>query len=401
MGHAKTEMMDAEERGWYEPDGHVCTDCVDDEYLKGVIRLHDGHTLCDYCGQLTIENSAAPVAVLMVPIARAVFHYFNDPTQAGVVYDGEWMATLTGTHDVLLRIRLGCHDQLFADIADAFVYTEWVRAADGQWLNSQPHEELSALWNRFVDTIKHEVRFFFQHTSVTQSATPWERDPQSILQTIADMVNDLDLLILITVNTLLFRVRERSEGATWEVNEDQMGAPPHENSRAGRMNPAGISYLYLALEQESALAEVLRCPPCVAVIAQFHTQRKLKVLDLTNLPELPSIFDDSKRKSREALLFLENFIAEISRPVRKDGCEHIDYVPSQVVCEFFAQIFKVTDDQHLDGIVYPSAVRPGGCNLVLFPTKRGYERSFDQVEFVKACEQSFTDWADFSAALNV
>jgi hypothetical protein len=51
MGLAKTEMMDAEERGWYEPEGHVCADCVEDEYLKDVIREHADQHQCDYCGR--------------------------------------------------------------------------------------------------------------------------------------------------------------------------------------------------------------------------------------------------------------------------------------------------------------------------------------------------------------
>ncbi len=401
MGLAKTEMMDAEERGWYEPDGHVCAYCVEDEYLKDVIREHADQRQCDYCGRQTEAYSAAPVAVLMEPIAHAVLYYFNDPTQAGVAYDGEWMATLVGTHEVLSTIRLECDDQLFEDIADAFVYTEWVRAAEGHWLTSHPHEELSALWDNFVDIIKHEVRFFFQHPSATKPTNPWVRDPQSILHAIEDLVKRLGLIKSLAINTSLLRVRARDEGADWEASADQMGAPFPDRARAGRMNPAGISYLYLAFEQETALAEVLSGPPCAAVIAQFQTQRELQILDLTNLPEEPSIFDEAKRDLRESLLFLENFIEEISQPVRKDGREHIDYVPSQVVCEYFALVFQVTADQHLDGIVYPSAVRPGGRNLVLFPTERGYKRRFDQVEYKVAWEQSFADWADFSAALNV
>jgi len=401
MGLAKTEMMDAEERGWYEPDGHVCAYCVEDEYLKDVIREHADQRQCDYCGRQTEAYSAAPVVVLMEPIAHAVLYYFNDPTQAGVAYDGEWMATLVGTHEVLSTIRLECDDQLFEDIADAFVYTEWVRAAEGHWLTSHPHEELSALWDNFVDIIKHEVRFFFQHPSATKPTNPWVRDPQSILHAIEDLVKRLGLIKSLAINTSLLRVRARDEGADWEASADQMGAPFPDRARAGRMNPAGISYLYLAFEQETALAEVLSGPPCAAVIAQFQTQRELQILDLTNLPEEPSIFDEAKRDLRESLLFLENFIEEISQPVRKDGREHIDYVPSQVVCEYFALVFQVTADQHLDGIVYPSAVRPGGRNLVLFPTERGYKRRFDQVEYKVAWEQSFADWADFSAALNV
>lgn len=401
MGRAKTEMMEDDERGWHEPDGHVCAECVEDEYLKDLIRQHANQRHCDYCGRQTRANSAAPVAVLMEPIASAVFRYFNDPTQAGVAYDGEWMASLTGTHDVLMTVQLWCHDQLFEDIADAFVYTEWVRAANGHWLTPHPHEELSAEWDSFVDIIKHEVRFFYQHPSATKPTKPWVRDPQSILHAIEVMVKQLGLITSIPINTSLLRVRARDDGAEWEVDADQMGAPPPERSRAGRMNPAGISYLYLAFEQETALAEVLSGPPCAAAIAQFQTQRDLRILDLTILPAEPSIFDEAHRDVRESLIFLESFVEEISKPVRKDGGEHISYVPSQVVCEYFALVFQVTADQNLDGIVYPSAVRPGGRNLVLFPTERGYKRCFDQVKFSGAWEQSFADWSEFSAALKV
>jgi hypothetical protein len=38
MGREKSRMMEAEERGWNEPDGYVCADCVDDAFLKDVIR---------------------------------------------------------------------------------------------------------------------------------------------------------------------------------------------------------------------------------------------------------------------------------------------------------------------------------------------------------------------------
>ena len=57
-------------------------------------------------------------------------------------------------------------------------------------------------------------------------------------------------------------------------------------------------------------------------------------------------------------------------PVRKDGMEHVEYVPSQVVCEFFAQVFGRKDDgRPVDGIAYRSAVVPDGQNVVLFPPK--------------------------------
>ena len=76
----------------------------------------------------------------------------------------------------------------------------------------------------------------------------------------------------------------------------------------------------------------------------------------------------------------------ITRPIAKDGSEHIEYVPSQVVSEYFALIFHLQDGKRLDGIKYTSSVRVGSHNLVLFPSERGSESIFDQVEFQQGWE---------------
>ena len=100
---------------------------------------------------------------------------------------------------------------------------------------------------------------------------------------------------------------------------------------------------------------------------------------------------------REGLLFLDRFVNDISQPVAKDGSEHVDYVPSQVICEYFALIYTVADSRRLDGLVYPSALLPGGRNLVLFPTERGQNAKFDSVGFSGATDVACTNWHDFAA----
>ena len=52
--------------------------------------------------------------------------------------------------------------------------------------------------------------------------------------------------------------------------------------------------------------------------------------------------------------------------------EHVEYVPSQVVCEFFAQVFNRSEErQRVNGIAYRSAVVPEGQNVILFPPEGG------------------------------
>lgn len=405
MGLVKQSWMEAQERGWNDPDEKfVCPVCVEDDYLKEIIRLNAETCQCDYCGAETDSPSAAPILCLMEPVASTVYYFYGEPAQVGVPWaEGAYVFdTFCTTADVLLSIDLECHDELFQDIENAFINDVWAEAAQGHWASSHPHEDLLDSWSRFVEIVKHEIRYFFQGVS---SAEPDDYesgryDPRYLLPAIGSFVEELELIRNVSAGTPLFRVRERFETDGWENDAGNLGAPPSNLARAGRMNPAGISYLYLALDKQTALAEVLGGPPCKAVIASFEASRDLRILDLSDLPPLPSIFDGNQRWERERLLFLRHFVKEISRPVRKDGHEHIDYVPSQVVSEYFAQVHRVSSNQRLDGIVYPSAVRPGGVNIVIFPRNNfRTEEKFDGVAFVSARENDFKDWSELASEI--
>ena len=92
-------------------------------------------------------------------------------------------------------------------------------------------------------------------------------------------------------------------------------------------------------------------------------------------------------------------MADICQPVQKDGREHINYVPSQVVSEYFAQVFKTPEGKMLDGIVYPSAVALGSVNLALFP-RSGNVPFAHAVRFVEGEEVALNSWAEFSKKIS-
>lgn len=104
----------------------------------------------------------------------------------------------------------------------------------------------------------------------------------------------------------------------------------------------------------------------VATIATFITSEGFKVLDLTQLPAFPSLFDEQRRHYREPLIFLRSFLKDFSKPIKKDGREHIEYVPTQVVTEYFRHIFRDEGGDSIKGIIYPSARKKNGRSCVLF-----------------------------------
>lgn len=399
MGQAKAEFIEVEERGWYALDTHVCADCVEDEFLKSLIKDSSDVDTCDYCRHQSGDAIAAPTEVIMKAIAAAVYYYFNDPTNAGVPWEGGASAIEPiETGDVLMSIGLDCHDDLFENIEKAFINEAWVPAAGGHWSSSHPHEELSSSWGSFVDAVKHKTRYFFTNL---KSEEPGEYPPAGILKKIGELVDKLALISRLPVGMRLYRVRERGNSESWELVAKEIGPPPCEKARAGRMNPAGISYLYLAQERETALAEVLSGPPCTAACAEFLVSSEVTVIDLCQIHTLPSIFDNDLRDVREGLLFIADFAETISEPVRKDGGEHVDYVPSQVVSEFFAKVLGDKLAKGIHGMVYPSAVQPGGRNVVLFPSGETREGFDSLVEYQSGELVTYSTWRDFTDAISL
>jgi hypothetical protein len=403
MGGAKREWEEAQDRGWYSSENFVCAECVDDPFLKALIQENVEHDTCDYCEQVG-KNIAAPMDILLECLADTLHYHFADPNNSGVSYvsaEGGWQANTVNTDEALLGINFSTEsEKLFDDVTDAFTEDTWVEATAGHWLRSPLNKVYMQSWQSFANTVKHESRYFFGSARVTTPDPdfddPADDSPPDILAELnklarASLVQKLDAGIT------FHRARLRAKGSAWPLDAAQLGAPPKECSSAGRMNPAGISYLYLAFDEATALAEVVDPAPADYAVGTFTTTRSLTVLNLADLPRVPSIFDPNQRDERELILFLRGFTRAISRPVKKDGREHVNYVPSQVVSEYFRLIYETHPASAdapagaLDGIVYQSAARPGSRNLVLFPTGSRYQHGFDQAAFVGAAVRRITN----------
>ncbi len=104
----------------------------------------------------------------------------------------------------------------------------------------------------------------------------------------------------------------------------------------------------------------------MATIAPFEALRNLRLLDLTDIPQIPSIYDAHKRGLRDGIKFLKGFLKDITQPVSKDGSEHIEFCPTQVVAEYLRFIYKDHAGNRLDGILYPSTRVTQGVCVALF-----------------------------------
>ena len=140
-----------------------------------------------------------------------------------------------------------------------------------------------------------------------------------------------------------------------------MGAPPRERATHGRANPAGIPYLYLASDKQTAASEIRPHPGEVVCVAEFKAPDTLSLVDVSRPRVTVSPFSLSSENEvaqmRGDLDFLEFFGEELARPVIPQAAA-IDYIPSQYLCEFIK-------DCGYDGVLYCSSVS-AGFNLALF-----------------------------------
>ena len=96
------------------------------------------------------------------------------------------------------------------------------------------------------------------------------------------------------------------------------------------MNAAGIAVLYGSYQKDAALLEATGGHSDFSV-AEFELLTELTVVDLTDIPSIPSIFE---RGPRESLRFLHKFAENVSQPFEPDSEIHIEYTPTQVVSEY-------------------------------------------------------------------
>jgi RES domain len=136
------------------------------------------------------------------------------------------------------------------------------------------------------------------------------------------------------------------------------------------MSPAGSVMMYASEDASTALHETANSLGTYA-IGEFRTRRVLRILDLAELPPVPSRFeeipDSLAYDPRRNLIFLHRLARDISRPIARDDRIHVDYVPTQVVTEYLRS--GSFPDGQLDGIRYRSSRRTDGISVVLFADK--------------------------------
>lgn len=372
---AKRAMMEQQAQGWGYTDELVCRACVDDHALERIIaEAAEEDEECSFCG----GSPAASLDVLMEAFVAGIGHEYNTADDelipyesreggyqffAGPGYDswdlvGEFEDILVGD-GLIDAVRRSLHD------------TMWVER-DYVWRRRD--EVLSDAWGAFCEAVKYRTRYVFWLTNNEDE----ERERGYGEVPVAKILHDIGILLdtLGAVRTLPARSRlwraHVHDGSTLLPNADagRLGTAPRAFAKvSNRMSPAGIPMFYGATEPATAVSEVaahtsLASTGRFVTVGAFETTQTVSVVDIASLPPVPSIFDPDIGRYWREIRFLHDFVAALTAPVA-EGDEPIDYVPTQVVTEFFLRAFTSPSHEVVVGVVYPSAACPGGTAMVL------------------------------------
>jgi hypothetical protein len=368
-------------------DTFVCVDCFDDPGLKAFVEGEAQGKACTYCGAVADEPIAAPLVDVLLYIKECLDREY-DVAENKLPYEsaeGGYIGDVWSTQE-LLDAHLG--GELPNDEDGELMDALCDGLGDRVWCRRHPFsltddERLNFSWDKFCDLVKHRRHYFFLREGGKGDEL---YSPLTLLRELATWCEKFDLVKTLPLGISLFRARFQSPGQPLSTAAD-LGPPPEEKATmSNRMSPPGIVMFYVSDNPETALREIAKCPGDF-VIGEFKTRRHAKILDLADVPPVPSIFesipDSLEYDPRPPAIFLNYFATELSKPIARDDHVHVEYIPTQIITEYFRTEF-LHDGAGIDGIRYRSARHSGHCSLVVFATQDdlvGGQRAADSLGF--------------------
>lgn len=336
----------------------VCHECVGDPFLKAEIKANGRAGLCSRCARRRRAISVDDLKWRIDEVFKSNFQpglgrdaarIFADIAGIGEAFAGELVDDLSSSYGYLAG-RGRCDDPY-----DFEGFEEC----------GPDHEAADDRWHAFQKTVRQEARFF------NRAAENWLDDIFTGLDAQRTWGNE-GVICRIGVddeNSGFYRARVASSeaelGRILSSPMAELGPPPNGNASAGRMNAAGVSVFYGAVDVETCISEIRPPVGASVVVGRFHLLRPVRLLDFDLLAQIEahgSHFDPHYIRKRDGVHFLRAFGRQIARPILP-GDEAFGYLPTQVVADYLAQRLAPA----IDGMFYRSTQTGSkGRNVVLF-----------------------------------
>ncbi|MGA3169565.1 MAG: RES domain-containing protein [Chthoniobacteraceae bacterium] len=338
---------------------YVCSNCFEDKTARQFIRKNGTLGDCDFCGS---KHRKVLQARQLRDLFEELINLYRmyDPAPGTECWDGETLAECLKDWEIFSEVcEKKIQNAILDDImgfdrrdGDLSAFDDWEAKSD-HWTTNPLHMR----WSWFADYVKRHRRFIIEEDTAGEIMHPESWVPDLLVE--AHAIRELK------ENKRLFRGRlgrvdaAPPRGGETPLPPEQMGAPPPKLAKAGRANPEGISFLYCALEPETAIVETGRFPGAVVSLRELRTRQPLRLADLTDRRSVlePLATNNLADEVRNRTL-LGSLGRALGEPVHPEDSS-IEYIPTQYLAEVIRSV-------GYDGICFSSALKPEGTNIVLF-----------------------------------
>lgn len=353
-----SQWDEIENRGYSEINGLICLSHINDPYLSAALLPFEDEGECRCCGsQNSKQTRVVPLEKVQQEVMETLRFYYESPQDAGVPWDEGWQgAIVVDSPDAIENICSNTFDdEVEEHVKDALAQAIY----DLEWTDNRHGTSLDAAfwaWDQFVEDVTVESRFIFWpdlKEEFNGSSVPGRRSAQFLWSLLPYVENsELDLLVKVPAESKFYRGRLVDDISNQIRTAKDLGPAPAEYAAANRMSPEGVPMFYGSARPETAIREIAaHGNGSYARVGAFRNQRELTLLDLTREVVYPSLFDKGSRESSGIVRFFRSFAENVTAPLTPDRRPHMQYIPTQVVTEFFRWVPRIK----IDGIKLTSA----------------------------------------------
>ena len=323
---------------------YCCSECFSSSYLKQIISSTNSIGNCDFCGTIGITIYTPNELVLF--FQNILDLYKVDLTNGNSIeiqiendFQGKIFSSKINNNRKKLLHEIISDD--FAKYKEIFANKVVLKHTIGTDRDAKV-KPLQISWEKFAKEIKSTNRFHIQNTL----------DLEKLKELLSNYVKK------IYKGRIYYRARIAENIEGFKIID--MKNPPPSKAKAGRANPLGISYLYVADTIKTTLYEARTTLYDYVSVGDFRLKEDIGVINLRGDTYDPIILAE-QGVLEEFLIhlpFITKLEQELSKPKRRSDDE-LDYLPTQYLSEFIKSI-------GFDGVEYQSSLYPSGYNLAIF-----------------------------------
>ncbi len=365
---------------------NICVDCVKEPHLKELITKGGSSGECTICGSngQVLDSEGNRFFQLTKALVRYHFSEWDyNHHWGGDGYESLFYGKENRFFDESRAKSDEDYEALVLSITEGPVYEDYDKGVSvfAGYTDGQQNMLLRAL-STDLDPKILEI----SERLKTENHFNLERGIKDILEEYQDVAS-----LLLKEQMVLYRARvgfkEKKRSILCGFDTEfhytpykgsEIGAPPPHIATSGRINRAGVSFLYCATEKYTAISEVRPHPEDRVSLAKFHLNCDANVFDLSSTQLLNFFHSDEKLDKFMPLNTLGVLINETIPP-----SERTRYSFTQLIADCIRQL-------GFEGIAFNSTVG-SGKNIVLFDHNKATQDELNaEVVNVKSVSYEYT-----------